>query len=252
MQREICERIAQLLASGKITDWQGYEALGRLKLPGPDYLDELKALHEALLPQLYVEIWVRAGDSMRRASPNTRCIGIDPAFNPLLAHQKNWVLEYTTSDHFFEIRGEKARGFDLAFIDGDHSFEQALRDFNNLEARAKPSSFIVLHDVIPMDEHTARVEETPFHTGEVWRLMQAIVAERHDLMAFTLPCAPSGLGIIGRFSDAFSLEKAHWPELAPEYAHLVPFPDTWDKQVKALRIVNKADIPALINRRAAA
>lgn len=252
MQREICARIAQVLSTGTVTDWRGYEALARLKLPGPDYLQVLKSLHHSCWPKLYVEIGVRGGDSLRCAHPNTRCIGIEKEFNPVLAQQVNWVMNYTTSDHFFEIRADTARGFDLAFIDGDHSFEQALRDFNNLEALAKPSSIICLHDVIPMDEHTSRAEETSFHTGEVWRLMQAIVAERHDLMAFTVPCAPSGLGMIGKFDNAeFSIEKAHWAARALEYAD-VPFPGDWDAQVRLLRISDKNGMLAAINKEKAA
>jgi len=255
MQREICERIAQVLAAGEVTDWRGYEALAHLKLPGPNYLEVLKALHGCLWPKLYVEIGVPSGKSLRMAHPNTQCIAIDKVHNAMLAQQVNWVMVWQDSDYFFENKGETARGFDLAFIDGDHSFEQVLRDFNNLEALAKPSSIICLHDVIPMDERTAQPEEdnkADFHTGEVWRLMQAIVAERHDLLAFTIACPPSGLGIVAKFSDAFSIEKEHWPARASEYAR-EPFPHDWNRQVRLLRIVpNTADaILAALNEKAA-
>ena len=57
-----------------------------------------------------------------------------------------------TSDVFFE-RSEnrvRAHGFGLAVIDGDHSFAQALRDFQNLEALAAAN-----YDVIPKDAKPA-------------------------------------------------------------------------------------------------
>jgi hypothetical protein len=64
VQREICERIAQTLATGIVHDHHGYDALAYVKLPGPNYLATLRALHMALQPKLYVEIGVRDGDSL--------------------------------------------------------------------------------------------------------------------------------------------------------------------------------------------
>jgi hypothetical protein len=249
VQAALCERIAETLAlppfpEGPIHDHLGYEALAYLKLPGPDYLAVLRALHGSLKPKLYVEIGTRRGDSLALALPETRCIAIDPM--PVVGPRPDTVIAATTSDNFFaiETNREKCRGFDLAFIDGDHSFDQALRDFENLERLAKPSSLICLHDVLPMDERTATPKcETGFWTGDVWRLMGAIVDCRQDLVAFTIGSPPTGLGVIGRFggSPRSSVPSEHrnwWAGRA--------FPAVWAEQAKLLNIVpnNPASILA--------
>lgn len=207
LQAALCARIAATLASAPIHDHLGYEALAFLKLPGPDYRAVLATMHAALKPKLYVEIGVRDGASLKLAGPDTRCIAIDP--QPRVNIQdwpnRNTSWNITTSDRFFERQEcvEKAKGFDLGFIDGDHSYGQVMEDFSHLEALAKPSSIIAIHDVIPMDERTAQpsAEGVSFHSGDVWRAMATIVEHRPDLTAFTVPCAPTGLGIVGRFGQ---------------------------------------------------
>jgi Methyltransferase domain len=205
VQTEICRRIDAALATGRVADPTGYDALARVKLPGPDYLAVLRRIHDVLRPRLYVEIGVRNGDSMRQAGPETDCVGIDPAVA--------WHVETVSRcRQFFRLTSDEAFAnpdiraylweFDLAFIDGDHTYAQARRDFENLAALARPGSVILLHDVIPMDERTATpVCRTGFWTGDVWRLMREIVhaanvwARDGVFSAFTIPCAPSGLGM---------------------------------------------------------
>lgn len=254
LQRELCARIADTLANCPIHDHLGYEALSLLKLPGPDYRALLSVLHHTLAPKLYVEIGVREGHSLRLALPQTKCIGIDP--QPSLPElPSNAMLAITTSDNFFASEGqrERARGFDLALIDGDHSFEQALRDFSNLEKLAKPSSVIAIHDVIPMDARTS--QPTPgsvsFWTGDVWRLMGLIRSWRPNLTVFTVACPPTGLGIVGNFDGkSFDQDDGEIIRVARD----VPFPADWDEQVRMLNIVdnNPGAILAAFNGKAAA
>ncbi len=236
MQQELCERIAHTLESAPIHDHLGYDALAYLKLWGPDYLQVLKAMHGALQPKLYVEIGVRRGASLMQALPETKVIGIDPNmnFSAPIEREHNMLLSSATSDEFFglDVNREKCRGFDLAFIDGDHSFEQALRDFENLESLARASSIICLHDVIPMDERTAQpkpLTQRSFHTGEVWRLMASLVASRKDLQAFTVAAPLTGLGIVGGFG------RYATPCGIPKWEG--GFPSSWDEQVRILNIV---------------
>lgn len=252
MQRELCARITELLATVPIQDPFGYEALAKLKLPGVNYLEVLKLLHAGLKPKLYVEIGVRAGDSLYLAGEAANCIAIDPA--PRLPRfQQNFNLHVSSSDKFFyyEDRAETCRGFDLAFIDGDHSFEQAARDFSNLEKLAGPHSIIVINGVIPMDERTSTPEaDTAFHTGDVWRLMAAIVADRPDLIAFTIGCPPAGLGIVGRFGTHGATGMRGIEVWAAD-----AFPRDWDHVVRRFNIVDNhpgAWMAALQGQKAAA
>jgi hypothetical protein len=73
------------------------------------------------------------------------------------------------SDAFFERPENRvwAQGFQLALIDGDHSFAKALHDFENPEALAASNPIIAIHAVVPddMDARSATSRaETAFHT----------------------------------------------------------------------------------------
>lgn len=256
MQRELCARITELLATVPIHDPFGYEALAKLKLPGMNYLEVLKLLHAGLKPKLYVEIGVGLGDSLVLAGSSTHCLAIDPSPGIWMS-KTNWSLSRTSSDKFFynEERVEAARGFDLAFIDGDHSCTQAARDFMNLEALAGQHSIIVINGVIPMDERTSTPEaDTAFHTGDVWRLMAAIVIDRTDLIAFTIACPPAGLGIIGRFGSPPHYVTGIGDD-ARTAAQAASFPSAWPVAMQWLNIVDNhpgAWMAALQGQKAAA
>ncbi len=234
-QRHLCARIAKALEAAAVHDPLGYEALAALKLPGANYLGILAALHLSLKPKLYVEIGVREGRSLFLAGTEARCVAIDPQPRVNIAEwpNRNTTWAICTSDRFFERDDmrEKARGFDLAFIDGDHEAGQVTRDFTMLAALAGPQSIIVLHDVIPMDERTSqpKPDGAEFWTGDVWRVMAGIVAGRPDLVAFTVACPPTGLGIVGRFSK---VPRIGW---GPSTDRLDM---DWDVLVKRLNIVD--------------
>ena len=76
-----------------------------------------------------------------------------------------------TSDEFFASVDPFAhfggQPFDLAFIDGMHLAEYALRDFINTERHAHPASVIVLDDMLP----GITVEAARPSFGEVPRLV---------------------------------------------------------------------------------
>ena len=107
-----------------------------------DYRDLLKRLHNLLKPATYVEIGIRYGKSFNLARATPHAIGVDP--NPLL-NCPLWPgakVFSMTSDAFFashdlskELGGKPV---ELAFIDGLHLFEFALRDFINLEKYVRP------------------------------------------------------------------------------------------------------------------
>jgi SAM-dependent methyltransferase len=105
----------------------------------PAYRRVLEQLHEELVPSSYLEIGVWRGESLGLA----RCpaVGIDPRPELSVGLASDVRLFECTSDEFFERHAAGAlRGpIDLAFIDGLHHFENALRDFMNVERRASPS-----------------------------------------------------------------------------------------------------------------
>ncbi|HXY28694.1 MAG TPA: class I SAM-dependent methyltransferase [Acidimicrobiales bacterium] len=170
-------------------------------LPQP-YLHVLDRIHQHLRPRCYVEIGVRDGRSMALMLPGTRGIGIDPQPKlrfPLCAGADVYPV---TSDEFFAsselTRSLLARPVDLAFIDGMHLFEFALRDFINLERFAGPGTRILLHDCYPIDASTAARERTTDRwSGDIWKLIVCLKDQRPDLRIGVVDVAPTGLGVIG-------------------------------------------------------
>ncbi len=144
-----------------------YRGLSRLIFPGDNYIQILKALHERIRPKFYLEIGVAKGDTLACVMPSTSAVGVDP--RPRIEHRigSNIDIFAETSDAFFAAYETRPkfdnRKIDLAFIDGLHHFEQALRDFVNIEKRAANDGLIVLHDCIPFDEVDSGRDDTAAH-----------------------------------------------------------------------------------------
>jgi hypothetical protein len=183
---------------------------------GEPYLTTLARIHETFCPELYLEIGVRGGDSLKLAKKSA--IGIDP--NMHIAGQKlSAELFHETSDEFFERDVGEAfdRLVDLAFIDGLHLFEYALRDFMSLERRMSPSGLIVVDDIFP--NHTAqgsRFRRTRVWCGDVWRLLLCLAERRPDLFLLPLNCSPTGLLVIAGLDPA---NRVLWQEYNPTVRH---------------------------------
>src|SRR5262249_10166906 len=156
-------------------------ALASLRLPGPPYRDVLRRLHELVRPRTYLEIGVETGATLALAQTAERAIGIDPDASKLrreLLPQTARVF-HETSDAFFErtTRAQQlgAQRVDLAFIDGMHWFEYALRDFINAEAWSHAGGTIVLHDCLPLLPLTAgRERRSKFWVGDVWKVVSIL------------------------------------------------------------------------------
>ena len=175
--------------------------LARLRLPGPPYTELLGAIHQRLAPRTYVEIGISTGRSLAQVLPGTRVVGIDPAPKLAAAPPPNVQVHALRSDEYFAIRDlrEDLGGLpvDLAFIDGAHVFEQALRDFINIERCSTPQSTILLHDTYPLDRYTAQREHhSVFWSGDVWRLVLILKKYRPDLTVANVASSPTGLCIV--------------------------------------------------------
>ena len=70
----------------------------------------------------------------------------------------------------------------LAFIDGDHIYEQAKKDFWNIWPLIMDHGFIVLHDTFPPDE--SWTDEN--HCGQVYKLRQELEVMRNKMDILTL------------------------------------------------------------------
>ena len=177
------------------------DLLSRRLLPGEPYLALLNRFHDFLRPASYVEIGVESGRSLALSRHQTRAIGIDPAPRLQVSLDASTRVFALTSDEFF-ARHDLAKELGLpsvalAFIDGLHLFEQALRDFINLERYAGKRSVYLVHDCLPLDAASAaREQRGQFWTGDVWKLIPALRHWRPDLAVRTIATSPSGLAMI--------------------------------------------------------
>jgi predicted O-methyltransferase YrrM len=197
----------------------------RRSLPGPHYCDVLGWLHQALKPKTYVEIGVETGSSLLASDASTICIGIDPMPKLNKTLSTNTTIYEVTSNEFFERYQLNdvldSDHFDLAFIDGSHLFEQALRDFVMLERFAAPHSVVVLHDCLPLDTATSeRERKTEFYSGDVWKVTLCLKENRPDLELTIVPTWPTGLCIIRRLDRASTILVSEFDRLVERYLSL--------------------------------
>ncbi len=190
------------LAPPAASPWQGApgtpadEAIGG----GMHYLTVLERLHRELSPAHYLEIGIRQGHSLALATgPAT---GVDP--HPVIDRPlpATTTLYPFTSDEFFALGGAGVRP-DLAFVDGMHLCEFALRDFMHIERAAAPGAVVVLDDVFPAHPaQAARDRHTQVWTGDIWRLAALLRQHRPDLFLLPLDTSPTGLLLVAGLDPA--------------------------------------------------
>lgn len=193
--------------------------------PEPPHIPSLRRIHAAVRPRTYLEIGVREGASLALAAAGTVCVGVDPEPRVPQDLARRCHLERMTSAAFFSGPRAtdllRARRVDLAFIDGLHLFEAALRDFRDLEAFATPQTLVVVHDCLPRDAATsARRRTTRFWTGDVWKLVPALREARPDLRITLVDVAPSGLCLISGLRPGDDSLRAAYRGLLERYLPL--------------------------------
>lgn len=176
----------------------------------------LAQLHELIHPRGYLEIGVQHGTSLALAGPDTAAIGIDP--HPLLDRNQrpNETIFPGTANHFFELyptphnltRPYAAAvdapfpPLDLAFIDGSHLAEDALRDFINIEKWSHPGTVVVFDDMLPRNQMEAsRIQIPGDWTGDVWRIHRLLIAQRTDLIVDLVNTTPTGTMVVRRLDS---------------------------------------------------
>jgi hypothetical protein len=200
---------------------KAYQLLAQLELPGEHYFKVLARVHEHVRPATYLEVGVSRGESLQLVRPETLALGIDPQPRLEFELRSNQQVFAQTSDEFFGRRDVRAllggRPLEMAFIDGMHHFEYALRDFLNIEPLCAPGSLVFIHDCFPIDARSAaRDQTTAFWSGDIWRLIVLLKKYRPDLSIHTLGTPPTGLGLIMHLDPGSTVLGGRLPELIAE------------------------------------
>ncbi|MDH4142945.1 MAG: class I SAM-dependent methyltransferase, partial [Chloroflexota bacterium] len=177
-------------------------------------------------------------------------IGIDPAFTVSVPIHCDIQLAKSTSDDFFArkdpirhlrsgrnpIRNARRgrplldhwRGgttIDLAFIDGMHLFEFALRDFMNVERFSRWSSVIVFDDMLPRDvDEAARERHTHEWAGDVFKMIPVLRRYRPDLDVIPVDTAPTGVLVVLGADPRSTVLRSAYDEIIAEW--VTPDPQT--------------------------
>lgn len=140
----------------------------------------------------YLEIGVHSGETFFPLRAE-RKVAVDPAFrfDTRAAERVDPSAEFhpVPSDAYFRGLRPDASPFDVAFIDGLHTFEQTLRDLLNVLGHVRRDSVVVIDDVLPSGYFASLPDQRLFERlhaavpgtpaawmGDVYRLAPFIAA----------------------------------------------------------------------------
>lgn len=148
----------------------------------PARYDVIKKIIEKKKYSSYLEIGCFEDETFNKINIDKK-IGVDPNSGGNVR---------LTSDNFFKINKDT---FDIIFIDGLHTFEQAKKDITNSLNILNKNGVLLLHDCLPQkirDQASPRAHE--HWNGDVWK---AIVECRTQKDIDTYTCfADQGIGVI--------------------------------------------------------
>lgn len=164
-----------------------------------NYLKFLTKIHAARGDiDLYLEIGCRRGRSLSLSTAKSS-VAVDPDFNIVFPFTSPTRIFKMTSDDFFEAEAAQAlhSPVELAFIDGMHLSEFALRDFMNVEKHASPDGWILFDDVLPSDiSFATRTRHTKEWTGDIYKLIDVLRRYRPDLQVEVYDVAQKGIMLV--------------------------------------------------------
>lgn len=154
-------------------------------------------------PTTYVELGLYHGETITKVQPFAKKLyGIDIKPNEHLESLKRYSnvdIQYTYTDAFFE---SFTGTIDMAFIDADHCYESAQRDFDNVLRRLNPGGIIMLHDTDPEEERLIH----PGYCGDSYRIV-SVLENRDDINIVTIPIQEAGLSMVTKKNDTRTLRR---------------------------------------------
>jgi len=203
----------------------------------------LGLVHQRMQPRTYLEIGIRTGNSM--ALSRTRSIGVDPYFKIDKPIRCDVQLIKATSDDVFAGDDPLAHfggvPVDLAFIDGMHLSEFALRDFINIEPFMADTGVIVIDDVLPRNGlEAARDRKTEPWTGDVYKVIEILRRRRPDLVVLLINTAPTGTAVVVGVDQASTILRDSYA--AEEHYLRQPDPQTPPQEYMDRSIATEPDV----------
>lgn len=184
----------------------------------------LAELHKVIKPRRYLEIGVQYGTSLNLAADAEIAIGIDPV--PQCWATGNQKLHAMTSDDYFLYEAAPEDTYDFAFIDGSHRFEDALRDFINIELHSHAKTVVVFDDVLPTTTEMAAREMIPGHwTGDVWKIHRVLTLHRPELECLLVNTEPTGTMVVTGLRQSDRALPMTYPQIVEQLLDVTEVPD---------------------------
>lgn len=160
---------------------------GEPERTGPTRLDVINRLATVLDARTYLEVGVHRGETFARVQVPRR-ESVDPN------HPATHAMR---SDAFFETVAQ-GRKWDLIFIDGYHTRQQARRDIGNALEHLEPGGAIVVHDCNPTTRQMQMVPAVQSEwTGDVWKAWVQL-RQTHPGLDMVVVDTDYGCGVIRR------------------------------------------------------
>jgi hypothetical protein len=200
--------------------------LGHIML---DRVQLLQNIINRIRSRHYMEIGIKNGDTFLKIR-SRRKFAIDPNYRVSLKNKLKSFLDYPwnlfnqyfrmpSNDFFLHHKNAfAARGVNVIFIDGLHTYEQSLQDTINALDVLSENGVIILHDCNPKDSVSAlpagsaaladkqRQSDSVFEwCGDVWKTIVYLRAMRPDLNVRVFDC-DFGLGVVYKGAPEKPLE----------------------------------------------
>lgn len=167
----------------------------------------------------YLEIGVQTGASLALAGAAGTAWGIDPA--PVLQPEysrPNQRVKAQTADEFFDCQACERPTIDFAFIDGSHLFEDALRDFVNVQAHSHKGTIVIFDDVLPYNQDIAWRHQPPGDwTGDVFKIPHILERYQPELRGMLVDVQPTGALVVWGLDPREQRLQRAYPRILDEY-----------------------------------
>jgi len=206
----------------------------------------IQAVIDKKIAKKYLEIGVATGNNFLQIKAPVK-LAVDPCFRIPLKEKIKWLLANPsnlsaryfcmTSDEYFASHAPKD-GLDVVYVDGLHTWRQALADIEHAILHLNEGGVIIAHDCNPSDEamawpaesYDAAAAASPpgwkgLWCGDVWKAVCYLRSHREDLNVFVLDC-DFGLGVItkGRAESMLpplKIEEMSYNDLAADRQNIL-------------------------------